>query len=224
MSSENPYVGAYPEMRGRRNVWRAIARYIERDAPKVGAMIELGTGYGDFVNAFPAEKKIAFDLNPEMQAHIASEVDLRIEDATRLDGVLDESIELIFASNFLEHLEGEEIDTLLDRCFEALKPGGQLILIQPNHRLCAENYFDDPTHRTIFDDANIGEWLSAHGFRIRKLIPGFLPFSMNGRLPKSGILTALYLMSPWKPLAAQMYVVATKDQGGQEEQESQGAN
>jgi hypothetical protein len=33
---------------------------------------------------------------------------------------------------------------------------------------------------------------------------------MNGRLPKSGILTSLYLLSPWKPMAAQMYVVARK--------------
>ena len=210
MSEQNPYVGAYPEMRGRRKVWGAIARYIQRDAPEVDTLIELGAGYCDFINQFPANKKIAFDLNPEMRAHTLKGVDLRIEDATALASISRESIDLIFASNFLEHLEGEEIDSLLDRCFDVLKSAGRLILIQPNHRLCAENYFDDPTHRTIFDDTNIGEWLARHGLQTRKLVPGFLPFSMNGRLPKSGILTWLYLISPWKPLAAQMYVVAEK--------------
>jgi len=210
MNDQNPYVGAYPELRGRRRVWRSIARYIRRDAPKVETLIELGAGYGDFVNQFPANKKIAFDLNPEMRAHILPGVDLRIEDATALASVSNESVDLIFASNFLEHLDGEEIDLLLGRCFDVLKPGGRLILIQPNHRLCAENYFDDPTHQTIFDDTNIKEWLARHGLRTRKLVPGFLPFSMNGRLPKSGLLTWLYLISPWKPLAAQMYVVAEK--------------
>jgi SAM-dependent methyltransferase len=210
MNEDNPYIGAYPELRSRRRVWASIVRYIRRDAPEVRTLIELGAGYGDFINQFPAEKKIAFDLNPTMRAHIASDVDLRIEDATALASVSNESVDLIFASNFLEHLEGDEVDSLLGRCFEVLKPGGRMILIQPNHRLCAENYFDDPTHRTIFDDENIGEWLDRHGLRIRKLIAGFLPFSMNGRLPKSGILTWLYLISPWKPLAAQMYVVAEK--------------
>lgn len=210
MNDHNPYVGAYPSYRGRRRVWRSIVRYIRRDAPDADTVIELGPGYGDFINQFPADKKIAFDLNPEMRSHVSKNVGLRIEDATALPGMSNESADLIFASNFLEHLEPEEIDSLLERCVEVLKPDGRLILIQPNHRLCAENYFDDPTHRTIFDDENIVEWLASHGLRTRKLIPGFLPFSMNGRLPKSGILTSLYLMSPWKPLAAQMYIVAEK--------------
>lgn len=210
MSEVNPYVGAYPELRGRRSVWGAIARYVRRDAREVGTLMELGAGYCDFVNQFPADKKIAFDLNPEMRAYAGPDVDLRIEDATLLASVSNQSIDLIFASNFLEHLEGDEVDSLLGRCFEVLRSGGKLILIQPNHRLCAESYFDDPTHKTVFDDANVGEWLARHGLKVRKLIPGFLPFSMNGRLPKSGVLTGLYLLSPWKPLAAQMYVVAER--------------
>jgi len=84
------------------------------------------------------------------------------------------------------------------------------VLIQPNYRLCAENYFDDPTHLTVFDDSNIREWVARSGLRVTEVVAGLLPFSMNGRLPKSGILTRLYLMSPWKPLAAQMYIVAEK--------------
>lgn len=210
MSEVNPYVGAYPELRGRRSVWGAIARYVRRDAREVGTLMELGAGYCDFVNQFPADKKIAFDLNPEMRAYAGPDVDLRIEDATLLASVSNQSIDLIFASNFLEHLEGDEVDSLLGRCFDVLRSSGKLILIQPNHRLCAESYFDDPTHKTIFDDANVGEWLARNGLKVRKLIPGFLPFSMNGRLPKSGVLTGLYLLSPWKPLAAQMYVVAER--------------
>ena len=52
-----------------------------------------------------------------------------------------------------------------------------LVLIQPNHRLCAANYFDDPTHRTIFDDANIGEWLARAGLRPVEIVPGLLPIA-----------------------------------------------
>jgi hypothetical protein len=81
-------------------------------------------------------------------------------------------------------------------------------LLQPNHKRCAERYFDDPTHRTVFDDANVGAWLARHDLRVVKLVPGLLPFSMNSRLPKWGWLTRLYLGLPVRPLAAQMYVVA----------------
>jgi SAM-dependent methyltransferase len=208
MSAPNPYVGAYPELSGRRAVWGAIARYVERDAPGVGTLVELGPGYCDFLNQFPAKRKLGFDLNPEMKRFAAADVELRIESALALPGLAPASVDLLFASNFLEHLDAEELDELLPRVRRALAPGGRLILLQPNHRLCAAHYFDDPTHRTIFDDASIGPWLARHGLRVVRLVPGLLPFSMNSRLPKWGWLTRLYLSLPVRPLAAQMYVVA----------------
>jgi SAM-dependent methyltransferase len=208
MTAPNPYAGAYPELRGRRAVWGAIARFVARDARDVDTLVELGPGYCDFLNQFPAKRKVGFDLNPEMKRFAAQGVELRIESAIGLHGIAPASVGLLFASNFLEHLDAEELDELLPAIRRALSPRGRLILIQPNHRLCAEHYFDDPTHRTIFDDANVGEWLGRHGLRVVKLVPGLLPFSMNSRLPKWGWLTRLYLSLPYRPLAAQMYVVA----------------
>ncbi len=208
MTAQNPYAGAYPELPGRRAVWGAIARFVARDACDIDTLVELGPGYCDFLNQFPAKRKLGFDLNPEMKRFAAPGVGLRIESAMALRGIAQGSVDLLFASNFLEHLDAEELDELLPAIRRALSARGRLILIQPNHRLCAEHYFDDPTHRTIFDDANIGEWLARHGLRVVKLVPGLLPFSMNSRLPKWGWLTRLYLSLPFRPLAAQMYVVA----------------
>jgi SAM-dependent methyltransferase len=206
----NPYVGAYPVLEGRRRVWREIVRYVQARTPRIETLIELGPGYCDFINQFTAAKKIAFDLNPEMSHYADSDVELRIESCTTLPGIASESVDMIFASNFLEHLAGDDVDELLERVARVLTPNGRLVLIQPNHRLCAEHYFDDPTHVTVFDDTNIGAWLARSGLRPIKIVPGLLPFSMNGRLPKSGVLTRAYLMSPWKPLAQQMYVVAER--------------
>lgn len=207
-SVSNPYVGAYPWLRGRRAVWGEIARYIARDVPDVETMIELGAGYCDFVNQFPARHKLAFDLNPEMRAFAAPEVELRVESAIELPRIAPASIDLVFASNFLEHLDERELARLLARIHEVLTPRGRLVLIQPNHRLCREHYFDDPTHRTIFDDENIVDWLGRFGLVTLRRVAGLLPFTMNSRLPKSALLTRLYLNSPIRPLAAQMYVVA----------------
>ncbi len=115
---------------------------------------------------------------------------------------------MIFASNFLEHLEPSEVEQLRSGARKALSERGRLILLQPNHRLCADHYFDDPTHKTIFDDRNIGDWLTRCGLRPHRIVAGLLPFSMKSRLPKWPLLVRLYLNSPIRPLAAQMYVVA----------------
>ncbi len=143
-----------------------------------------------------------------MSAFAASDVELRIESAIDLAGVEQGGVDLVFASNFLEHLGTDEIDLLLSNVRQVLSHRGRLILIQPNHRRCADHYFDDPTHRTVFDDGNIGEWLTRHRLRPLRIVPGLLPFSLKSRLPKWPILTRLYLHSPIRPLAAQMYVVA----------------
>jgi hypothetical protein len=73
MIADCPYAGAYPWLEERRSVWREIARYVRRDAPDVGTLVELGPGYCDFINQFPASRKIGFDLNPEMAAFAASD-------------------------------------------------------------------------------------------------------------------------------------------------------
>jgi len=207
----NPYVGAYPMLAARRAIWREIVRYVRRDAPAVETLVELGPGYGDFVDQFPAKRKIAFDLNPEMREFMKEDVELRIEDAQAIASLPTASVDLVFASNFLEHLEGDDVDRLLESIHGVLRPGGRLMLIQPNHRRCAEHYFDDPTHVTIFDDRNIGPWLARTGFRVVRLEPGLLPFSMKSGGPKWPWLVRLYLSSPIRPLSAQMYVVAERD-------------
>jgi SAM-dependent methyltransferase len=210
VTEANPYVGAYPFLRARRAVWREIVRYVSRDAPDVGTLVELGAGYCDFVNEFPAKRKIAFDLNPEMRAFADPEVELRIEEAQHLVTLPAGSVDLVFASNFLEHLPQGEVDELLRSAHRVLRSGGRLMLIQPNHRLCADHYFDDPTHVTIFDDLNLPALLAHHGFDVVRCVPGLLPFSMQSRAPKWPLLVRLYLNAPFRPLGAQMYVVAER--------------
>jgi hypothetical protein len=208
MTEAKGYSGAYPYLRERAYVWREIARYARRDAPDAKVAVELGPGYCDFINAFPADQKIAFDLNSEMSEFADAGVDLRIQDASHLSDLLPGSVDLIFASNFLEHLDESEVIQLLSAARQALSDQGRLILLQPNHRRCADHYFDDPTHKTIFDDQSIGDWLRKCGLRPRRIVPGLLPFSMKSRLPKWPLLVRPYLNSPFRPLAAQMYIVA----------------
>jgi SAM-dependent methyltransferase len=202
--------GHQPYLKSRRGVWKEIVRYVQKDAGEIYTLVELGTGYCDFINQFPARRKIGYDIRPEMLQFAGIEVDLRIESAIRLSGLQDSSVDLVFASNFMEHLRQKELNILLPRISDVLSHRGRLILIQPNYRLNPDHYFDDETHQTVFSDENIRPFLEEYGFRVLKLIPGFLPFSMKSRLPQWPFLVRLYLKSPIKPLAGQMYIVAEK--------------
>jgi SAM-dependent methyltransferase len=201
----------YPFLPYRKKIWKQIALYVAKDSPGAERVLELGAGFCDFINQFPARNKTAFDTNPKMRGCCNPEVEFRAQSAVGLPGIKNESVDLIFASNFLEHLTADELDELLDRISEVLRPAGQLIILQPNHRLCANDYWADPTHKTIFSDSNLANIVQAHGLRVHKLIPGFLPFSLKSKLPKWAFLVKLYMASPIKPFAAQMYAVIRKN-------------
>ena len=210
MSASNPYVGAYPWLTGRAGVWREIARYVLEDAPRARAVVELGAGYCDFINNVAAETRIAFDMNPDMARFAAPGVELRVGDCRGLPGIEDGTVDLIFASNFLEHFAVEEAAALIRDAHRGLRPGGRIALIQPNFLRCPAHYWDDPTHKTAFHHQNLPELLTRNGFRVVRVIPGLLPFSMKSRLPKIPLLVRWYLRSPSRPLAAQMYAVAER--------------
>lgn len=200
----------YPFLKERKGVWKEIARYVSKDLGTAESFLELGAGYCDFINYYPAKHKICFELNPERKIYAARDVDFRCGDAVSLMKGIDLKIDIVFASNFLEHLTKQQLEDLMPKIYKVLTENGRLVLIQPNYRLCRHRYFEDPTHHTIFSDENIKNFLQKYGFEIVKIVPGLLPFSMKSRLPKWPIFVRLYLHSPIKPNAAQMYIVAQK--------------
>jgi hypothetical protein len=98
----------------------------------------------------------------------------------------------------------------LSEVIRVLQPGGLLILIQPNYRLSAKTYFDDPTHVTIFDDKSLAECIVKNGFAHVRTEARFLPMTLKSRLSSGHKLVPLYLRLPWRPLAGQMMVIARK--------------
>jgi hypothetical protein len=92
-----------------------------------------------------------------------------------------------------------------------LAPRGRLSLVQPNFRVAPHVYFDDYTHRTVFSDVSLCDWLRASGFRVVECVPRFMPFTVKSRLGGLTFLVPLYLRSPWRPFAGQMFVVAERE-------------
>ena len=71
-------------------------------------------------------------------------------------------------------------------------------------------YFHDYTHRTIFTDRSLGDFLAASGYPIEHVQPRFLPLTMKSRLSFGHAPAPFYLRLPYRPLAGQMLVSAAR--------------
>ena len=196
--------------RARSTVWRHVARYLRRYIDPNGALLDLAAGYGDLTGAVVARRRVAIDIHPDLAQLVPDNVEAHVGDATDLSRFADGEFATVTASNFLEHLDDDGIARCLGEVRRVVRSGGHLILIQPNHRLCEKNYFDDPTHVTVFDDALLAQRVTAAGFEVIRVEPRFLPLTLKSRLSAGARLTPIYLRLPWRPLAGQMLVVARR--------------
>ena len=194
----------------RQSVWNAIVEYLSPYLPEDGAVLDLGSGYCDFINAVKAKRKWALDLYLD-PAEFAREgvIPLRT-DVTDLGAIPDNALDVVFSSNLLEHLPDDKL-ALTMHCVKAkLRSGGRFIAIQPNYTYCYRSYFDDYTHVRVFSHVSLADFLESQGLVVERVTPRFLPFSMKSHVPKWPFLVWLYLRLPWRPLAKQMLVVARK--------------
>jgi ubiquinone/menaquinone biosynthesis C-methylase UbiE len=195
----------------RRVLWQTlVACEFQRQIPPDGTVLELGAGYGDFINCVKARRRIAVDVWPGMLQYLDAGVEGLVTSITQLDGVADNSVDYVFSSNCFEHVSQTDLINCLSQLRRKMKPGAMLTIVQPNFKYCAREYFEDYTHVSIYTDKGLSDLLSANGFKVVRCMPRFMPFTIKGSLPVHPLLIRLYLMSPFKPLAKQMLISATR--------------
>ena len=193
----------------RQAVWKALWKYFFRHRVKPGdCVLDIGAGYGDFINSVAADRRLAIDSWQDMPRHVDPAVEARVGQAWELDWIEDASVDLAFASNLFEHLTKPDFALTLAALAPKLKPTGRLTILQPNYRYAYREYFDDFTHVSVFSDVSMADFLESNGWRVIELRPRFLPLTIKSRLPVSEFLIRAYLASPFKPLAKQMLVSA----------------
>lgn len=196
---------------GRAKVWKAIAEYLQQYVKEESdSVLDLGAGYCDFINNIKAREKFAIDMNQSASQFCKADVKFHCTPVSGLGALEENSIDVVFASNLLEHLDDLELDVAINGVKRVLKPEGMVILIQPNYRYAYKEYFDDYTHKKAFSHISLSDFLQVNGFEAIKIVPRFLPFSLKSRLPKSYILTKIYLHSLYKPMAKQMLLIFKK--------------
>ncbi|MFA7216938.1 MAG: class I SAM-dependent methyltransferase [Candidatus Paceibacterota bacterium] len=212
--TDSYYASRYTYNKDREVVWKEIIRFLNSFLKNKETVLDLGAGYCDFINNISAKNKIAVDISEELSKYAKSGVRQIQTNVTDLSKVENSFVDVVFASNLLEHLSDEDLEKTMNEIKRVLKSGGLFISMQPNYRLSYKTYFDDPTHKKVFSDSALESFLVSFNFKIIKKMARFLPFSLKSRpsiIPVSPLLIRAYLNSPIKPFAGQMLFVSRLD-------------
>jgi SAM-dependent methyltransferase len=198
----------------RHEVWRIlIDAWFSRYLQDVEAILDLGCGWGHFINQVSVPRRYAIDLNPDADERLAPGVELIARDAADVWPLPDASLDVVFTSNFVEHLpDRSAISSALDQAFRCLRPGGRLVCLGPNIRYMAGAYWDYFDHLIPLSERSLAEAIELSGFQVGEVIPRFLPWTMTGKSapPEFAIRAYLRVKPIWPLIGRQFLVVATK--------------
>lgn len=148
-------------------------RYIERFA-QGGRLLDVGCGYGDFLEGLQRRgnwQLYGLEPTPDTAAATARRLKIpvigqRFEDVA----LLPDSLDVITLWNVLEHVA--EPMHVLSKAWEALKPGGHLILAIPNFESLSRRIFgrfwvgwDQPRHLYIYPRPVLKRMFAESGFQ-----------------------------------------------------------
>ena len=200
------------ESEQRQQTWAVLcAHFFQQWVPEDAVVLDLAAGHCEFINNIRAGRRIAVDLNPDVTVRAAAGVQTHVLRSDDLADIPDRSVDVVFISNFFEHISREAILSTLVEVRRVLRPGGRLLVLQPNVRYCARDYWQFFDHITPVDDRALLEAFAATGYDVIKNIPRFLPYTTKSRLPSGPALVKLYLRVPlaWRVLGAQAFMVVT---------------
>ena len=199
----------------KQELWAVLCRHwFTRFIPSDARVLDVGAGACGFINNIPAREKIAIDHNPDFRGFANPEV--RCIVAELCEGLAElpsESVDVVMGSNVFEHLPDHKyLFSCLKEIFRVLRPGGILIVMQPNFAVVKQSFYDFSDHTLPLTDKGMAEAIRANGFEIRYIKARFLPYTTRSRYPAWPFLVRLYLRVPFVHwfMGGQMFFVAEK--------------
>jgi SAM-dependent methyltransferase len=228
MHGESDLATIYDQrFKGRQNyrnrVWRVlIDDFMQTYVPRDAAVLDIGCGYGEFINNVRCRVKFGMDMNPDTAKLLSADVQFLQQDCSTTWNLPEASLDVIFTSNFFEHLPSKQALALtLKQAFRSLNPGGKLIALGPNIKFLPGAYWDFWDHYLPLTEISLEEGLKIHGFEVVRCIDRFLPYTMARGVQYPILFLKLYLKIPfvWRIWGKQFFLVAQRpgarlDSGG----------
>jgi SAM-dependent methyltransferase len=196
-------------------LWETLCReFLEKYIDPDSTVLDLGAGRCEFINNVRAKRRIAVDPNPATAGLADRDVEVLQLLSTDLGVLLDGEVDVVFASNFLEHVADKDVLLVtLHECNRVIRPGGRMIVLMPNVRYLPGRFWDYLDHHVPLTHVSLVEALELAGFEPEVVIPRFLPYTVkDSRIPVRKELIQAYLRFPllWRLVGKQMFVVARR--------------
>ena len=198
----------------RNRIWRLLtSEFFSRWVKPTDTVLDLGCGYGEFINHISAGKKYAMDLNPSTRNQVGPDVQFLEQDCSLTWPFPDDTLDVVFTSNFFEHLPTKHVllATMME-AYRCLKPGGRLIALGPNVKYLPGRYWDFFDHYLPLTELAIAELMTLSGLQVEQSVARFLPYTMSmGHQPPLWQVR-LYLSLPfaWNLFGHQFLVIGRK--------------
>ena len=195
-------------------LWTLLTRRVfQRYLAETGSVLELGCGWGEFINQIRAGRKLAMDLNPGAAGRLGADVEFVHQDCSQAWPLPPDGLDLVFSSNFFEHLPDKPaLARTLREAYRCLRRGGRFVCMGPNARVIPGAYWDFWDHYLPLTERSIAEGLELTGFRIARAQARFMPYTMARDRNPPLWMASIYLSLP--PLhhlvGRQFLVVAVK--------------
>jgi SAM-dependent methyltransferase len=195
-------------------IWRVICKnFYQRFVRHSDTVIDVASGHGEFINHIHAKRKIAVDLRDGAEKTLNKDIEFHQFSAEQVGQRFPNQADIIFVSNFLEHLPDKKaLLVFLEEVMKSLKPGGRFMIVGPNLRYLPGQYWDYFDHYLGLTHNSLSEALELKGFEIEVCIDRFLPHSDKGNSLPNPFYVWLYFKLPfaWKFFGKQFFVVAQR--------------
>ena len=182
---------------GKEAIWRELGRFFRRYIQPNARVVDIACDLGYFIRNVRAAERWATDIR-DVGGSLPEDVRFVTASGLDLAQVLPNNyFDVAFFSNYLEHLPSTEaVLQQLRVTFSILKPGGRVLILQPNIRLIGGAYWDFIDHQTALTDKSLAEAAVMAGFTTKKVIARFLPYTTKSRIPQHPLLVRAYLAFP----------------------------
>ncbi len=203
------------DLANKRTLWAVLVKdFFQKLVPVESTVVDLGAGNCEFINEVRAARRVAVDLNADTVACAAPGVEVLTTRSDDLSGLDDGSVDVVFTSNFFEHLptKGDLMATLAE-CRRVTRPGGRIIVLMPNVRYLAGRYWDYLDHHLPLTHLSVGEALEITGYEVEEQVGRFLPYTVkDAPFTLRPWMIRAYVRTPlaWRLLGRQMLVVGRR--------------